>query len=325
MGIVYKINTEIDVPIYRQLVDTIESAIKKGELAYGERLPTVQDLIDELGIARGTVKRAYDELERSGFIEKSQGRGTFVSYQPSGAGSRKEQAIAAIDNMFRQLEDMGFSAAEINIFLTLKLREWSDHEAHIKIAAVECNHENLSNMSEQLRHIPGVDLYAYTLDSIQQYPYKLSEDFDLVVTTSTHAQYLETILPTSKKLVQVALRPSAHFLSHIIRLSPGKRLGMIAYSYRFGRLIEKTCRSYTEDVELLSPLIVSSESDIEAYLSQTDVVIVPKHFEKLFPSVAIDAIRKFDGEILESYYELDEGSILYLERKIKKLLSEKNI
>lgn len=325
MSIVYKVNTEIDVPIYQQLVDIIESAIKKGELAYGERLPTVKEMIDEIGIARGTVKRAYDELERSGFIEKSQGRGTFVSYQPSGSGSRKEQAIAAIDNMFRQLEDMGFSAAEINIFLTLKLREWSEHEAHIKVAAVECNHENLSNMSEQLRHIPGVDLYAYTLDSVQQYPYKLSEDFDLVVTTSTHAQYLETILPTSKKVVQVALRPSAHFLSHIIRLSSGKRLGMIVYSYRFGRLIEKTCKAYTEDVELLSPLIVSSESDVEGYLSQADVIIVPKHFEKLFPASAIDAIRKFDGETLESYYELDEGSILYLERKIKKLLEEKSI
>ena len=325
MGVTYKINQEIDVPIYRQLVDIIESAIKSGDLTYGEKLPTVQEMIDGLGIARGTVKRAYDELEKNGLVDKAQGRGTFVSFQPSGSGNRKEQAIAAIDELFLQLKDMGFSATEINIFINLKLREWAEEETLIRVAVVECNHENLSNLSSQLRQIPGVDPYAYTLDSIQQYPYKLGDNFDLVITTPTHAQYLETILPSHRKPVQVALRPSARFLSYVIRLAKGKRLGMLAYSYRFGRLIHKTCLSYTEDIVLHDPMIVSSETDVAAYLDELDVVLVPKHFEKLFPQSATDAIRSFHGEVVESYYEMDEGSVLYLERKVKKLLDEKNI
>lgn len=326
MSDIYKINQQIDVPIYQQLVDIIESAIKKGDLAYGERLPTVQDMIDRLGIARGTVKRAYDELELKGLIEKSQGRGTFVSFQPSGSGSRKEKAIAAIDNLFAELEEMGFSASEINIFVNLKLREWAEQETLIKVAIVECNQEILSNMSDQLRHIPGVDPYAYTLENIKQYPYKLGEHFDLVITTPSHAKYLETILPAAKKPVQVALRPSAHFLSSIIRLSNGKRLGSVVYSERFGSLIHMTCQAYTEDVCLNEPLIVSSsERSVEEYLSALDVVIVPKHYEKLFPSSVSNVVRGFKGDIIETYYELDEGSTLYLERKIKKLFKEKNI
>lgn len=326
MNDIYKINKNIDVPIYQQLVDIIESAIKKGDMAYGERLPTVQEMIDRLGIARGTVKRAYDELELKGLIDKSQGRGTFVSFQPSGSGSRKEQAIAAIDKLFFELEEMGFSAAEINIFINLKLREWAEQETLIKIAIVECNHEILSNMSDQLRHIPGVDPYAYTLETIKQYPYKLGENFDLVITTPTHAKYLEGILPSAKKPVQVALRPAAHFLSSIIRLSNGKRLGSVVYSERFGSLIYNTCRAYTEDVYLAEPLTVSSsEKSVEEYLSALDVVIVPKHYEKLFPSSVTEVVRLFKGDVIETYYELDEGSTLYLERKIKKLFKEKNI
>lgn len=325
MGIEYKINQEIDVPIYQQLVDIIESEIKKGELTYGEKLPTVQEMIDNLGVARGTVKRAYDELEIKGLVKKSQGRGTFVSFQPSGIGSRKEQAIAAIDNMFAQLEEMGFSAAEINIFLSLKLREWTEEENLIKVAIVECNHENLSNMSEQLRHIQGVDPYAYTLESIKQYPYKLGEDFDLVLTTPTHAEYLESVLPEAKKPVQVALRPSSRFLSNIIRLSNGKRLGIIVYSERFGRLIYNTCKSYTEDIELREPLIASSDANAEDYLSTLDVLLVPRHLKKLFPAAVSDAIDSFKGDVIEAYFEMDEGSVLYLERKIKKLLDTKNI
>ena len=80
-------------------------------------------------------------------------------------------------------------------FLNLKLRERAEQEAHVKVAVVECNPENLSQMSEQLRHLAGVDLYSYMLHDIRQYPYKLSEDFDLIVTTSSHAEYLLSVLP----------------------------------------------------------------------------------------------------------------------------------
>jgi lysophospholipase L1-like esterase len=45
---IYKINMELDVPIYRQLVDSIHAAVKKGELTAGQQLPTVQELIDGL-------------------------------------------------------------------------------------------------------------------------------------------------------------------------------------------------------------------------------------------------------------------------------------
>ena len=165
MEFIYRINTELDVPIYQQLVDSIRTAVKKGELVSGQQLPTVQEVTERLGIARGTIKRAYDELERAGLVEKVQGRGTFVRYQPADSGSRKEQAMAAINTLLDQLDEMGLSAAEINIFLNLKLRERAEQEAHVKVAVVECNPENLSQMSEQLRHLQGVDLYSYMLPS----------------------------------------------------------------------------------------------------------------------------------------------------------------
>lgn len=323
---IYKINQNIDVPIYQQLSDMLENAIKKGELAYGERLPTIQEMIDRLGIARGTVKRAYDELELKGLIEKSQGRGTFVSFKPSDSGSRKEQAIAAIEKLFSELEDMGFSSTEINIFVNLKLRDWVEKEPLIKVAIIECNNETLYNLSDQLRHITNVDPYAYTLESIKQYPYKLEERFDLVITTPSHAQYLEAILPPEQKPIQVALRPSAHFLSSIIRLSSGKRIGIVVYSERFGSLVHNACKTYTEDVHLSEPFIVSAyEKSVDEYLSSLDAVIVPKHYEKFFSSSISNSIRGFKGDVIETYYELDEGSSLYLERKISKILEKKNI
>ncbi len=325
MESVYKINPELDVPIYQQLVDSIRAAIKNGTLPVGHQLPTVQEMTEKLGIARGTIKRAYDELELAGLVEKAQGRGTFVRYQPADSASRKEQAMAAIDDMLNRLEGMGFSPMEINIFLDLKLREKAEQEAFLKVALVECNPECLSHMSEQLNHIDGVDLHAYHLESIEQYPYQLNEDFDLVVTTSSHGDFLAEILPDKVPLARTALRPSAHSLARVLKLQAGERLGVVGYSPRFARLMYNTCKTYVEDAEVFDPVTAESETELEAYLKDKTVVLVPKFFEKYFSLAAAELIRNFPGTVIDCYYKMDEGSVLYLESKIKRLLAAKSI
>ena len=325
MDAVYKVNPALDVPIYQQLVDSIRVAIKNGTLPAGHQLPTVQEMTERLGIARGTIKRAYDELELAGLVEKAQGRGTFVRYQPENSGSRKEQAMAAIDSMLNQLEEMGFSPMEINIFLDLKLRERAEEETTVKVAVVECNSECLSHMSEQLRHIDGVDLYAYLLESIEQYPYQLSEDFDLVVTTSNHGDYLAEVLPDKVALARTALRPSAHSLSRILKLQAGEKLGIVGCSPRFARLMHTTCKTYVEDAEVFEPITAESETELKAYLADKTAVLVPKFYEKYFSNEATELIRNFSGTVIDCYYKMDEGSVLYLESKIKRLLNAKSI
>ena len=325
MESIYKINYELDIPIYQQLVDGIRAAIKTGTLMPGQQLPTVQEVTEKLNIARGTIKRVYDELERAGLVEKVQGRGTFVRYQPANSGSRKEQAMAAIDAMLKQLEDMGLSPAEINIFLNLKLRQWAEQEAHVKVALVECNPENLSELSEQLRHINGVDLYAYLLESVQQYPYQLSEDFDLVVVTSSHGDYVESILSDKKRLARIALRPSARYLSHLFKLRAGEKLGIVGYSQRFSQLMHTTCKAYVEEAEVFEPVVAATETELKKYLADKSVVLVPKSYEKYFSAGIVKILKDFEGMLVDCYYEMDEGSVLYLESKIKRLLETKTI
>ena len=82
----FHVNASSDVPAYRQLVDEIRSAVKLGQLAPGEQLPTVLSMAEELGLARGTIQRAYDELERLDLVEKIQGRGTFVRPRAARSG-----------------------------------------------------------------------------------------------------------------------------------------------------------------------------------------------------------------------------------------------
>jgi len=322
---IYSVNPNLDIPIYQQLADSICTAIKNNKLSAGEQLPTVQQMTDELGVARGTVKRAYDELESRGYVEKVQGRGTFVCYRSLNSGNRKENAMAAIDTMLKSLEEMGFSPEEISIFLNLKLREYMEEESHVKVALVECNPENLSQMSEQMRHIDGVDLYSYTFDSIKEYPYKLSDDFDYIVTTQSHAEYLENIVPNSKRVMHIALRLPAQCLSHIIKLRRGKKVGILGYSERFTELLYDTCKTYAENIELFAPLRATSAEEVKKYFKGKDTILVPKGYEKYFGEEVSKLVHSFKGEVIDCYYEMDEGSLLYIEAKVKRLLEEKTI
>ena len=322
---IYQINPQLDIPIYQQLVDTIRAAVKKGILVPNQQLPTVSELSAKLGIARGTIKRAYDELEHSGIVDKAQGRGTFVCYQPANSGSRKEQAMAAIDALLENLEDLGFSAAEINIFLNLKLRERAEQESRVKVAVMECNPENLSQMAEQLHAIPRIDLYSYLAETIEQYPYQLGEDIDLIVTTAAHAEFLERVLPDHKRIARVAICLTPNCLSDIIKLRKGKRVGILGYSLRFGELLHKTCQMYTEGVELDSPKIFHPEMDIQSYLRDKDAVLVPKNYEKYCDVATAGYLDRYDGKLIECSYEMDAGSFLYLQEKTRRIVEEKTL
>ena len=69
------------VPIYRQIMRQVIDAVAGARLRPGDKLPSHRELSQELVIAPLTVKKAYDELEREGYIESIRGQGTFVGDQ----------------------------------------------------------------------------------------------------------------------------------------------------------------------------------------------------------------------------------------------------
>lgn len=71
-------------PIYQQIYDQVKNAILSGELCEGDMLPSIRALAKDLRISVITTKRAYEELERGGYIYTAAGKGCFVSQKSSG-------------------------------------------------------------------------------------------------------------------------------------------------------------------------------------------------------------------------------------------------
>ncbi|MFJ4261224.1 GntR family transcriptional regulator [Paenarthrobacter nicotinovorans] len=98
------------VPPYEQIRRQLSSLIAVGVLEPGSRLPTVRSLAADLGIAAGTVARAYKELEQSGLIESRRRNGTVVvgpPAVPNGTAGADAEVIAAVDRLIRTARRAG--------------------------------------------------------------------------------------------------------------------------------------------------------------------------------------------------------------------------
>lgn len=76
-----KIKNSSEIPIYAQIVNEIKKLIVTDIWKAGEALPSIRQLAKDLGVSVITTKRAFEDLEKAGFIETIPGKGSFVKVQ----------------------------------------------------------------------------------------------------------------------------------------------------------------------------------------------------------------------------------------------------
>ena len=86
-------------PIYEQIASQIKTQIINGKLPEGMLLPSIRNLAKDLRISVITTKRAYDELERGGFIHTIQGKGTYIA--PKNIDLIREENLRNIEEHMR--------------------------------------------------------------------------------------------------------------------------------------------------------------------------------------------------------------------------------
>ena len=103
------ISNSLNDPIYNQISNQIKSQIIKGDLQEGELLPSIRALAKDLQISVITTKRAYDELEKDGFVYTVPGKGTYVAMQNRDLLKERklkiiEEGLAALIDECKQMD-----------------------------------------------------------------------------------------------------------------------------------------------------------------------------------------------------------------------------
>lgn len=119
------ISNRSDEPIYNQIYQQLRGAIIREELTAGEPLPSIRNLARELQVSVITTKRAYEELERDGYIETVAGKGSFVA--PQNAELLREKRINLIEEkmvaVIQEARTLGLSLPELQRIVELLYEE----------------------------------------------------------------------------------------------------------------------------------------------------------------------------------------------------------
>ncbi len=102
-------------PLYKQVTDQLRDAIAAGRLARGAKLPSIREMARTLALSPITIRRAYADLERAGFIVTRAGLGSFVA-GVSRDRLREDKAReirTAIGRIARDAEAFGISIGEL--------------------------------------------------------------------------------------------------------------------------------------------------------------------------------------------------------------------
>ncbi len=106
-------------PIYEQITSQVKNMILTGALKEGDALPSMRLLAKELRISVITTKRAYDDLERDGFIESFTGKGSFVAKKNMELVREEQLKIAEshLKNAVETAKSSGISLEELREIL----------------------------------------------------------------------------------------------------------------------------------------------------------------------------------------------------------------
>lgn len=308
----YTIHPDSEIPVYRQLADQINAEIRSGALKTGEKLPTVREMAQQMHLSCGTVKRVYDRLVELGDIEMTRRRGTFVKYVRENADSRKLQAMAAIDRMLRQMADLNFSPAEIQIFVGLKMREWSRRWSGVRLAVVTPSGRLAPSLRRQLETFSNVQAEAWPTAQMIEYPYNAEEQSDLILADVSAAARIAPQLSEPSRLVRVAFALTPQSRRSAAQLAkPGALLAT-----EDAELTRLAREELSDALNVCTPEEIVNQPDFSV------LAIGEGEAESAHLAAMLSELRG-ENRLVSLSYQLDDGTMLHLEERLRQLREER--
>jgi DNA-binding transcriptional regulator YhcF (GntR family) len=324
MALDITVDRKSSTPVFRQIIQAIEQSISSSSIKPGDKLPTERDLAAALGIARGTVTRAYTELTNRGIVSQVQGRGTIVAEQAGAAAGRKEKAQAMIRDLVDSLAGMRFTFPEMKAMVDLAVAEREEALASLGVAAVDCNPETLGMFERQIGLLSHTRVSTYLLDEISRDkdPGARLNGFDLVLTTSTHYADLHGLAPElDDKLVAVSVAPSPETILRLASVARDRRIGVLCESRTFFSIIQLRLADLRIPGALEALYAPRAPGALAEFARDRQVLIIsPGHRASREEARALQAFTERGGSIVTFDYQIERGSLARVAERIRRAL-----
>lgn len=217
------LNRRGSVPLKDQLSAQIEMKILAGDLAPGQKLPSVRALARRLGVHANTVSAAYQDREAGGQIERRPGSGVYVRR----TGPTRPGEVAGLDEKVRlALEEAagaGFSGADLRD----AVRRWLERATPRRVVVVDTERGTAELLVHEIRQVVDLPVSSCALSDLVGKPSLLAGAVG--VTLPYHVDRVRKVVPDSPLQV-ITIEPSAQTRRAVLDLPPGAIVLIVSHA-----------------------------------------------------------------------------------------------
>lgn len=314
------------IPLYQQLTGQIRELIGSGDLAQGEKLPSIRDAAEKYEVSVGTVRHVYGLLEQEGLITVDRGRGTYVSSpEKRDQESRKQIALESIDKMLNTLSDNGFSTQQAQILFELRLRQRESMTRPVRVVVVAKSPEERSILGRSLDTIQQAEIYRMSFDDLISSPERIAYGPDFLCYPISLENEVDglNLFEVERLPVSVALEQhSVVKLSHSLN---GRKIGILSVSRSFMSIMHAQMKKIFADTLSYESLLLGDSKLTGEFISDKDVLLLPASVQDFIDSDEAATLRRAAREGQKHIYlefSCDEGSMVYINRIVQERYRE---
>ncbi len=284
--------------------------IRSGSYPEGSQLPTVRDLAQELQVNKNTIVRAYQALERKGFLELIRGRGAFVRSATPTLGEMDSRWLNRLDELLMDAKERALTRELVLHEITARVDQIYG-QSDLRLAFIECNRQDIDEMASQLANAVRHPLEGVLLADFLQHPDETAAAYDLVVTTFYHLNEVTRALGGSKheNLVAVHAMPNHDALLNLARMN-APVIGLVAALPSVVDTLTHIVQMYHPNATIMGALI-DDPPRVRTLIHKADAVVITRAF-------ASQLMRyKPEVPVVVVTFTIDQQSLEYLQNRIQ--------
>jgi len=313
-----------DEPIYRKIMNQIEEMIDKNELPYGAKLPAERDMAAQLGVSRGTIKKAYAELEKSGTISIIWGSGAYVLRK----NAPKDDPLNELSEaFFDTLEEGEFTPKEAWEYVEIK-HSRKFRLGNVRLALVHTSPECLAAFIKQLEGITGVKISGYLADELIKFkhPSRILDEFDIILVTDETSPHIYSIAPQLKeRVLRINTETSKETQIDFLKIMNFEKSGLISASREFrdvvNQYVETKGYRYGEKDHIIDQW--TDRDAFDAFVSDKRHLVMPPMYALELQAEVYEGLFEFlrgGGDVIIFSPVVERKSVLHIEERVMKIL-----
>lgn len=257
------------VPLHTQLGDQLRFEIVNGRYRIGERLPSTRDLGKQIDVSFHTVRKAYQELERDGYLEARPGAGYVVAERgPVSKEERIERGASIAHDALKRMISLGLSDADIEYLFQEQRSLLEGSASPVKVVVAAPYLEMAERCADQIAEAFQLDVVPTTLSNLNAH-----SDADYVLAPFRDVKRAMQAMPGAD-ILGISATLSIDALEAVARLSAEATLAIVVRDEAAVQPLMQEIRTATGFAGQMVGLSIDERSDeLQRRLKETDLVL----------------------------------------------------